>query len=51
MAADSAADPGEVHELEALVADFGAVPEALAVVVVEIARSQSRLLGATEDYL
>ena len=51
VAADSTADQAEVHELEALVADFGGVPEALAVVVVEIARSQARLIGATEDFL
>ncbi len=51
VAADSTADPAEVHELESLVADFGGVPEALAVVVVEIARSQARLIGATEDFL
>ena len=51
VAADREADAAEVHELESLVADFGGVPEALAVVVAEIARSESRLLGATEDYL
>jgi uncharacterized tellurite resistance protein B-like protein len=51
VAADSTSDTAEVQELETLVAEFGGVPEALAVVVVEIARSQSRLLGATEDYL
>jgi hypothetical protein len=49
--ADSSADAAEIRELEDLVADFGAVPEAVAIVVAEIARTQSRLIGGTEDFL
>lgn len=49
--ADGTADASEIHELDDLVADFGAVPEAVAVLVAEIARSQSSLVGGTEDFL
>lgn len=49
--ADATADASEIHELEDLVADFGDVPESVAIVVAEIARSQSRLVGGTEDFL
>ena len=44
-------DPAEIQELEDLVADFGGIPESMAVIVAEIARSQSRLVGETEDFL
>ncbi|HET7677079.1 MAG TPA: TerB family tellurite resistance protein [Candidatus Limnocylindrales bacterium] len=41
----------ETAEMERIVADFGGLPEPLAVLVVEIAKTQARLEGATEDYL
>lgn len=41
----------ETAEIERVVEEFGAIPEAQAVLVAEIARTQSLLHGATEDYL
>lgn len=49
--ADPEADAAETQELEDLVADFGGIPESMALLVAEIARSQSRLVGGTEDFL
>jgi uncharacterized tellurite resistance protein B-like protein len=41
----------ETTEIERIVRDFGDLTESQAVLVVEIAKSQARLEGATEDYL
>ena len=41
----------ETREIERIVTEWGGLPEPLAVLVVEIAKSQARLEGATEDYL
>ncbi len=40
----------ETLEMEELVRRFGELPQAQAVLVVEIAKSQNRLFGGTEDY-
>jgi uncharacterized tellurite resistance protein B-like protein len=41
----------ETAEMERIVREHGHLPEAQAVLVVGIAKSHSRLIGATEDYL
>jgi uncharacterized tellurite resistance protein B-like protein len=41
----------ETDEIERIVRDFGDLTESQAVLVVEIAKSQARLEGATEDFL
>ena len=41
----------ETAEMERIVRDFGGLPEAQAVLVVEIAKAQARLEGGTEDFL
>ena len=41
----------ETQLIEKIVTDIGKLPEAQAVLVVEIAKSQSDLYGGTEDYL
>lgn len=41
----------ETSAIERVVEEFGGIPEAQAVLVAEIARSQSLIHGATEDYL
>ncbi len=41
----------ETSAIEGIVREWGHLPEAQAVLVVEIAKSQARLEGATEDYL
>ncbi len=41
----------ETRAMERIVMEFGHLPEAQAVLVVEMAKSQSRLQGGTEDYL
>ncbi|MEE8526143.1 MAG: TerB family tellurite resistance protein [Thermoanaerobaculia bacterium] len=40
----------ETREMEDLVRSFGELPQAQAILVVEIAKSQNRLFGGTEDY-
>jgi uncharacterized tellurite resistance protein B-like protein len=40
----------ETREMEELVQSFGDLPQAQAVLVVEIAKSQNRLFGGTENY-
>lgn len=50
-AADLTIDEAETATMERLVADHGGLTPAQAVVVVEIAKSQARLYGPTEDYL
>jgi hypothetical protein len=49
--ADLAVSPDEVEFMERTVMEVGGLPEAQAVLVVEIARAQAELQGATEDYL
>lgn len=49
--ADLAITPDEVAFIERTMMDVGGLPEAQAVLVVEIARAQTELHGATEDYL
>ena len=41
----------ETRVMERVVMEFGHLPEAQAILVVEMAKSQSRLYGGTEDYL
>lgn len=41
----------ETAEIERIVRDFGGLTEPQAVLVVEIAKAQARMEGATEDYL
>ncbi len=49
--ADLSVSPEEVAVIERTVMEVGGLPEAQAVLVVEIARAQAELQGATEDYL
>jgi uncharacterized tellurite resistance protein B-like protein len=49
--ADMDADTAETTEMERVVVEAGGIPEAEAVLVVEMAKTQSRLYGATEDYI
>ncbi len=49
--ADMDADTAETSEMERIVTQTGGIPEAEAVLVVEMAKTQSRLYGATEDYI
>ena len=42
---------GETALMEQIVMEHGGIPEAEAVLVVEIAKQQERLFGGTEDYL
>lgn len=49
--ADLTITPAEVAFIERTMMDVGGLPEAQAVLVVEIARAQAELHGATEDYL
>lgn len=50
-AADLDISAVEEGRIEALIAEHGNLPEAQAVLVAEMARSQSLLVGGTEDYL
>ncbi len=49
--ADLVTTDEELRLMERIVMDHGGLPEAQAVLVVEIARQQGRLVGGTEDYL
>ncbi len=49
--ADLTVSPEETGVIESQLATVGGLPEAEAVLVVEIAKTQARLYGATEDYL
>ena len=49
--ADLVFGPEEITAIEKAVMDIGGLPEAQAVLVVEIARNQAELYGATEDFL
>lgn len=50
-AADLDISHAETRAIEALVAEYGGLPEAQAVLVAQIARNQSLLYAGTEDYL
>ena len=50
-AADLDISEVEARAIETLVQEYGALPEAQAVLVTQIARNQSLLYGSTEDYL
>jgi uncharacterized tellurite resistance protein B-like protein len=50
-AADLDISQAESQAIERLVAEHGGLPDAQAVLVAQIARNQSLLYGATEDYL
>ncbi len=41
----------ETARMESIVRNYGSLSEAQAILVVEVARTQASLLGATEDYL
>ncbi len=49
--ADLTVTPEETQLMEQVVAQIGGLPEAQAVLVVEIAKNQAQLYGGTEDYL
>jgi uncharacterized tellurite resistance protein B-like protein len=49
--ADRETTPDETRAMERIVARHSGLPEEQAVVVVQIAKSQNRLFGATEDFL
>jgi tellurite resistance protein len=49
--ADLNISPDETAEIERIVREWGGLDEALTVLVVEIARTQARLEGGTEDFL
>ncbi len=49
--ADSHISEGETESMGEIVQKLGHLPEAQAVLVVEIAKSQARLFGGTENYL
>jgi uncharacterized tellurite resistance protein B-like protein len=44
-------DDAETQSMEKIVVELGGLTEAQAIIVVETAKSQSRMLGGTEDYL
>ena len=48
--ADLRISEDETREMEEIVRRFGEVPEEQAVLIVEIAKSQTRLFGGTEDF-
>jgi uncharacterized tellurite resistance protein B-like protein len=49
--ADLTVSDSEMQVMEKTLVDIGGLPEAQAVLVVEIARSQQELYGGTEDYI
>ena len=49
--ADLEVSEAESRAMEGLVTNFGGLPEAQAVLVVEIAKAQAALFGGTEDFL
>ena len=49
--ADMVTSDAETRLMEHIVAEHGELPEAQAVLVVEIAKQQERLFGGTEDYV
>jgi uncharacterized tellurite resistance protein B-like protein len=49
--ADLAVSPEETRMMERIVVELGGLPESQAVIVVQMAKSQNVLFGATENYL
>ncbi len=49
--ADRSVSADETHAMERIVVEQGELPEAQAVLVVQIAKSQNQLFGGTENYL
>jgi uncharacterized tellurite resistance protein B-like protein len=49
--ADQHISPEETAHMERVVVEFGGLPEAQAVLVVQIAKTQQRLAGGTENFL
>jgi uncharacterized tellurite resistance protein B-like protein len=49
--ADMKISPEETREMERIVVERGGLPEEQAIIVVQIAKSQNRLFGGTENYL
>lgn len=49
--ADMVVSDAETATMEKIVIEIGGIPEAEAVLVVEMSKTQSRLYGATEDYI
>lgn len=49
--ADRSISPEETREMERIVAEMGGLPEEQAVLVVQMAKTQSLLFGGTENYL
>ena len=49
--ADMAISPDETRMMERMVVELGGLPESQAVIVVQMAKSQNVLFGATENYL
>ena len=49
--ADLKISPEEIRMMERIVTEIGGLPEAQAVIVVQIAKTQNILFGGTEDYL
>lgn len=49
--ADLKVSPEETHAMERIVMEHGGLPEEQAMVVVQIAKHQNLLFGATEDFL
>jgi len=50
-AADLRVEEQETEKMQQIVAELGHLPEDVATLVVEIAKSQARLLGGTENYV
>jgi uncharacterized tellurite resistance protein B-like protein len=49
--ADMSISPEETHRMEQVVVEYGNLPEEQAVLAVQIAKSQQRLSGGTENFL
>lgn len=49
--ADMEISPEETRAMEAIVTERGGLPEEQAIIVVQMAKTQSRLFGGTENYL
>jgi uncharacterized tellurite resistance protein B-like protein len=49
--ADRHITPAETHEMERIVVERGGLPEEQAILVVQMAKTQNRLFGGTENFL
>lgn len=49
--ADLEIDPEETAMMEKILVEYGKIPREQAIIVIQMAKSQNRLLGGTEDYL